>query len=136
MISDGNLSPGFLQSIAGTAPATVYFQSTKDVFWNSLPAADPQATLVKQFHDDYVKQEKAEPGLGSGSGHDAVLLLAQAAQKAGSTDRAKLADALTALDGVQGVFGTYHLSKDNHVGLTASDTLLGQVSNGQIALAH
>jgi branched-chain amino acid transport system substrate-binding protein len=135
MISDGNLAPGFLQSIAGQQPKTVYFQATKDVFWKDLPTSDPQSKIVTKFHNDYVAQMHAEPGLGSASGYDSVMLLATAAQKAGSVDRAKITQTLSGLDGIQGVFGIYHLSPSNRVGLAATDTMLGQVTSGQIGLA-
>jgi len=134
-VSDGNLAPGFLQSIAKTQPPTVYFQSTKDVFWKDLPASDPQAAAVKKFHDDYVDVIKEEPGLGSASGYDSVMLLAKAADAAGSSSRDKLVPALEGLGAVPGVFGTYHLTKQDHVGLTAADTALGQVKNGVVTLA-
>lgn len=136
MISDGNLAPGFLQSIAGQQPATVYFQSTKDVFWKDLPATDPQAKIVKTFHDDYVAQERTEPGLGSASGYDSIMLLSTAVQQAGTADGTAIARTLEKLDGVRGLFGVYHLTPANHVGLAATDTMLGQVTDGQIGLAR
>lgn len=136
VISDGNLAPGFLTSVAAIQPPTVYVQSTKDVFWDQLGADDPQAGIVKQFHNDYVAKEKEEPGLGSASGYDSVSLLAKAADTAGSTDPAKLKAELEKLDGVQGVFGVYHLSADDHVGLSASDTLLGQIKDGKVVASN
>lgn len=135
LISYGNLAPGFLKSLAAIQPPTVYTQATKDVFWNSLPSSDPQATEVKKFHDDYVREFKDETGLGSASGYDSVMLVSKAIEKANSTDAAKIVSAIEGLDGVKGVFGTYHLSKKNHVGLTGSDTLLGQVTDGAIQIA-
>jgi branched-chain amino acid transport system substrate-binding protein len=134
IISDGNLAPGFLASVANIQPPTVYVESTKDVFWDQLAADDPQAAIVKQFHNDYLSKEKEEPGLGSASGYDSVSLIAKASEAAKSTDPAKLQAALEKLDGVQGVFGVYHLSPTNHVGLSASDTLLGQIKDGKAVL--
>jgi len=83
-----------------------------------------------------VAKEKEEPGLGSASGYDSVSLLAKAADTAGSTDPAKLKAELEKLDGVQGVFGVYHLSADDHVGLSASDTLLGQIKDGKVVASN
>jgi branched-chain amino acid transport system substrate-binding protein len=135
LISYGNLAPGFLKSLAAIQPETVYTQATKDVFWNSLPSSDPQAAVVKKFHDDYVAEFSDETGLGSASGYDAVMLVSKAIAEANSTDAAKIVSALEGMHGVKGVFGTYNLTKTNHVGLTGSDTVLGQVSAGQIRLA-
>ncbi|MFI6350227.1 ABC transporter substrate-binding protein [Streptomyces sp. NPDC050560] len=132
MISDGNLAPGFLGSIADKQPSTVYVQATKDVFWKGLADGDPQAPVITEFHSDYVAQEGEEPGLGSAVGHDAVMLLAEAARRAHSNDPAEITSALQSLDNPQGVLGVYHLSTGNHVGLTAADTLLGRVENGKV----
>lgn len=135
MISYGNLAPGFLQSLAETQPPTVYVQATKDVFWKDIPKSDSQADKVKTFHDDYLKKIKEEPGLGSASGYDSVMIVSLAAQKAKSVSRDKLVTALENLGSVHGVFGTYKLTKDNHVGLNGDDTLLGKVTKGVLSLA-
>ena len=134
MISYGNLAPGFLLSLAKTQPPTVYVQATKDVFWKDIPSSDPQAEKVKAFHDDYVKEIGEEPGLGSASGYDSVMMVSLAAQKAKSVSRDKLAKALENLGDVDGIFGTYKVTKDDHVGLDGSDTLLGKVTGGVLSL--
>lgn len=134
LISYGNLAPGFLKSLSAIQPPAVYVQATKDVFWGDLPPADPQTARIRQFHTDYVKQFRQETGLGSASGYDAVMLLSQAVEKANSTKAADIVSALEKTNGVQGLFGTYHLSPGNHVGLSGTDSELGQVQNGTVKL--
>lgn len=134
LISYGNLAPGFLAALANVQPPTVYVQATEDVFWNGLPSSDPHAKRIKAFHAAYVQAYGQDTGLGSASGYDSVMLLAKAVQNDNSTSAADIVAALEKINGVQGVLGTYHMSKTNHVGLSGADTLLGHIKGGKIAL--
>ncbi|MCC7139950.1 MAG: ABC transporter substrate-binding protein [Planctomycetes bacterium] len=67
---------------------------------------DPDATPASR---DFVRRFTARFGHAPDSfaahGHDAVLLLADAAERAGGWDRARLRDALSATDGLRGATG-------------------------------
>jgi branched-chain amino acid transport system substrate-binding protein len=60
--------------------------------------------LAKEFRDRFVKRYKDQPGRLSFQAADSLLLLVDAAKRAGSTDPAKLIDALktTSFDGTRG----------------------------------
>lgn len=134
LISYGNLAPGFLQRLASVQPPTVYVSATKDVYWKDLPASDPQAGVVRTFHQAYASQFHQETGLGSASGYDAVMLLEHAVETAHSASAASIVSALEKTQGLQGVFGVYNMSPTNHVGLTSADAELGQIKNAQVVL--
>jgi branched-chain amino acid transport system substrate-binding protein len=67
-------------------------------------------------------------------GYDAMMLLAAAIKKAGSTDGEKIRDALEAIDGVQGVIKTYNkpFTKTHHEGLGVADFRLAKWKDGKV----
>jgi branched-chain amino acid transport system substrate-binding protein len=67
-------------------------------------------------------------------GYDAVMLLAAAIKKAGSTDGEKVRDALEAIDGVQGVIKTYNkpFTKTGHEALGVADFRLAKWKDGKV----
>lgn len=67
-----------------------------------------------------------------GRGYDAVLLLAEAIKKAGSTDGTKVKDALIDLGPFEGTSGTYDFTADNHYGITTNPLYLAQIEGGAV----
>lgn len=59
--------------------------------------ADPWGT-TKAFYDEFVKREKADPDYVHAAAAAALVALQKAIEKAGTTDKAKVRDALAALD--------------------------------------
>jgi len=70
--------------------------------------------------------------------YDSVMLLAGAMKAAGSTDGAKVAAALEAVNGVQGVIKTYNkpFSKTEHEGLGVADFYLAKWKNGTTVIRY
>lgn len=128
--TDGNLSNTFLQRIADYTPQTLLIPATRDFWWDTLPANDPARALEQYYHDQYESRYNETPDFGPGVGCDAVLLIGQALKQAGSTDPARVKDALEHIDGFTGVLGTYHMSADDHRGLQLQDVAIVQAKNG------
>ncbi|MGZ4507701.1 MAG: ABC transporter substrate-binding protein [Blastococcus sp.] len=130
MTTDGNLAGAFLQRIADYTPKTLLIPATRDFWWETLPKSDPAYALEKQYHDAYQKKFNEAPDFGPGVGYDAVLVLAEALKHAKSTSASDIRTAMESIDGFTGVVGSYHMSADDHRGLTAADVAMVQAQNG------
>ncbi|MDQ7831175.1 MAG: ABC transporter substrate-binding protein [Desulfovibrionaceae bacterium] len=133
----GQPGPEFLQ-LAGPAAEGVIMPATKLMAPDSLPAADPQAAVVKAFIADYDKegiQAKFPLNTHSGYAYDALILLQAGLQKAGKADPAALRDALESLTGVVGVSGVFTITPEDHNGLTTDSMVMLEVKDGAYAVA-
>jgi len=74
------------------------------IFTNTFSAEDPQPA-VQKFVADYQKEYKTKPMALAATGFDALMLVADAIQRAGTTDPKAIRDALAATNGYQGVSG-------------------------------
>jgi len=131
MTTDGNLAGAFLERIADYTPKTLLIPATRDFWWDTLPKSDPAYDLEKQYHDAYQKKFNETPDFGPGVGYDAVLVLAEALKHAKSTSASDIRKAMESIDGFVGVVGTYHMSADDHRGLTVKDVAMVQAENGK-----
>ncbi|MGH3632101.1 MAG: ABC transporter substrate-binding protein, partial [Sciscionella sp.] len=131
MTTDGNLANAFLDRIAAYTPDTLLIPATRDFWWQTLPKNDPAYKLEKEYHDKYQSKYGEQPDFGPGVAYDAVLVMAQAIEKAGSTNAGGIKAALEKVDGFEGVVGTYHMSADDHRGLTVEDVRMVQAKNGK-----
>lgn len=131
MTTNGNLANAFLKRIADYTPDTLLIPATRDFWWQTLPKDDPTYKLEKDYHEKYQAKYDEQPDFGPGVAYDAVLLLAEALKKADSTDAADVRKALEGIDGFQGVVGTYHMSADDHRGLTVKDVAMVQAKDGK-----
>ncbi|WP_254781844.1 ABC transporter substrate-binding protein [Modestobacter sp. DSM 44400] len=131
MTTDGNLAGAFLERIADYTPKTLLIPATRDFWWETLPKTDPAYDLEQQYHDAYQQKYNEAPDFGPGVGYDAVLVLAEALKHAKSTSAADIRTAMESIDGFPGVVGTYHMSPDDHRGLTVDDVAMVQAENGK-----
>lgn len=132
-LSHGNISYSFIGSIKSFQPNMLLMPSSKDVVWNDLPANDPQRARNEAFHKRYFERYKQHADFGPPVAYDAVMLVSEAMQKAG-TQPAKMRDALESLRGHVGLVGVYDLSKTDHRGTGRKDTVIMQIKNGDFSL--
>jgi len=130
--SHGNLTPGFIESIADVQTGPVYMFGTKDLIWRDLPDGDPQKPLVSEMQNAMQSKYQKEGGIGTGTAYDGLMLLATALKQANSTDPNKLADALESLRDVNGVIGTYNLSQQDHRGLDSASAIPMEIVSGKL----
>jgi branched-chain amino acid transport system substrate-binding protein len=69
-----------------------------------------------------------------GHAYDALLVLTEAIRKAGTTDGAKVRDALENLKGVVGTAGVFNFSPEDHNGLTMDAFEMLTVKDGKFAV--
>ncbi|MDD2546493.1 MAG: ABC transporter substrate-binding protein, partial [Burkholderiaceae bacterium] len=101
-----------------------------------LPANDPQKAVVTAYDQAYKLRYKTEVSTFGGYAYDALMLTVDAMKRAGSTDKAKVRDAIEATKNFVATSGTYSLSPTDHLGLDLSAFRMLEVKNGNWQLSQ
>jgi branched-chain amino acid transport system substrate-binding protein len=99
-----------------------------------LPDDHPQKKLLIEYKKDYESRYKEDASTFGGHAYDALLILAEAIKKAGSTEPAKVRDAIETLQGVVGTGGVFNLSAQDHNGLGLDAFEMLTVQDGKFAI--
>lgn len=95
-----------------------------------LPAGDPQREPIASYDAAYGKAYN-EPVSGFGGfAHDGLAITLAAIKTAGTSDKAKLRDAIEKTSGHVGVGGIFTMSPTDHMGLYARSFKLVEIRNG------
>lgn len=132
--SHGVASDSFLK-LAGDAANGLRLPASALLVADTIPDSDPQHDVVTRYKTDYESHYHEPVSTFGGYAFDGLNLAVLAIKKAGTTDPAKVRDALEHIDGYIGVSGTYHLSAKDHMGLNADSFRILQVKDGHWALA-
>jgi branched-chain amino acid transport system substrate-binding protein len=95
-----------------------------------LAANDRQKPVVTAYKKDYEARYKSDVSTFGGHAYDGLWLVVNAIKRAGSTDKAKLRDALEATQGYVGTAGVVNMSATDHMGLDLSAFVMLEVKNG------
>lgn len=87
-----------LPEIAGKA-------ALENTFFSSLYSPDDDSDLNKSFVAEYKKAYNINPDVFAALAYDSTLLVAEAIEKAGSADPAKIGEAMAKISGFKGVSG-------------------------------
>lgn len=125
----GQPDPNYIK-LAGEAANGTLMPSTKLLAGEQLPASDRQRAVVLDFVKEY--NARGIPNLSTHSGYawDAVQLVFQAMEKAGTEPEALRAAIENTKDYV-GVSGIYTLSATDHCGLGVDSLVMLKVENGK-----
>jgi branched-chain amino acid transport system substrate-binding protein len=99
-----------------------------------LAANDPQKPVVTAYKKDYEGRFKSDVSTFGGHAYDGLLLVVDAMKRAGSTDKAKVRDALEATKGYVGTAGVVNMSATDHMGLDLSAFVMLEVKGGTWAI--
>lgn len=118
--------------LAGPDANGVVFPIGKILVAEDLPDTDPQKKPIM----DYVKDYEGKYGAMSRTtfgGHipDALYLLKQAIEKAGSTEPAKIRENIENTKNFAAVSGVYNFSPEDHNGLTIDALVLVEIVDGK-----
>ena len=91
---------------------------------------DPQKPIVTAYKRDYEARYKTDVSTFGGHAYDGLMLVVDAIKRAGSTDKAKVRDALESTKGYVGTGGVVNMSPSDHMGLGLSAFLMLEVKNG------
>ena len=124
----GVASRAYIDGSDGAAEGT-FVTGSALLAYKDLAENDPIHAVTKSFVEAYVAAYKEQPSNFAGYAYDALLLATEAVRKAGSSDRAKLRDALEALNGVPGTNGVYAFSPTDHLGFSSRSLRVLEVRN-------
>ncbi|HSB24634.1 MAG TPA: ABC transporter substrate-binding protein [Burkholderiaceae bacterium] len=120
--------------LSGPAAEGVRLPAAAVLVGDLLPAEDAQKPVVTGYRDAYEGKYKTEISTFGGHAYDGLMLVVGAMKHAGSTDKAKVRDALEATKGYVGTGGVVNMSASDHMGLDLSAFRMLEVKNGTWAL--
>lgn len=127
--SHGVASDEFLK-LAGPAADGVRLPSPAQLIPEKLPANDPQKPVVTSYEKTYKAAYKTEVSTFGGYAYDGLMLIVDAIKRAGSTDKAKVRDALESTKGFVATSGIFNMSPTDHMGLDLSSFRMLEIKKG------
>ncbi|MEP7282434.1 MAG: ABC transporter substrate-binding protein [Rubrivivax sp.] len=120
--------------LSGPAADGVRLPAAALLVADQLPAGDPQKPVVVGYTKAFSDKYNAEVSTFGGHAYDGLMLVVGAIKAAGSTDKAKVRDALEATKGYVGTGGVVNMSATDHMGLDLSAFRMLEVRNGDWTL--
>ena len=120
--------------LSGAAAEGVRLPAAALLVADTLPGDDPQKKVVTTYKQDYEGRYKQEVSTFGGHAYDGLMLALGAIRRAGSTDKAKVRDALEQTKGYVGTGGVVNMSAQDHMGLDLSAFRMLEVREGDWAL--
>ncbi|CAL8981991.1 Leucine-, isoleucine-, valine-, threonine-, and alanine-binding protein [Rhodoplanes serenus] len=99
-----------------------------------LPDEDPQKPVALGYTKAYTERFKEDVSTFGGHAHDALSIVVSAIERAGSTDKAKVRDAIEQTKDHVGAGGRFTMSPTDHMGLDLSAFRMLEVRNGDWVL--
>ena len=97
---------------------------------------DPQKPVVTAYKRDYEARFKSDVSTFGGHAYDGLMLVVGAIKRAGSTDKAKVRDALESTRGYIGTGGVVNMSPTDHMGLSLDAFLMLEVKGGNWSIVR
>lgn len=133
--SHGVASGEFLK-LAGPAADGVRLPSPAQSIPGKLADNDPQKPVVTAYDQAYRAAYKDEASTFGGYAYDGLMIAVDAIKRAGSTDKAKVRDAIEATKGYVGSSGVFNMSPTDHMGLELSSFRLLEIKNGDWTIVN
>jgi branched-chain amino acid transport system substrate-binding protein len=120
--------------LSGPAAEGVRLPAAALLVSDLLPAGDAQKPVVVSYRKAFEDKFKTDVSTFGGHAYDGLMLAINAVKAAGSTDKAKVRDALEATRGYVGTGGVVNMSASDHMGLDLSAFRMLEVKDGAWAL--
>ena len=121
---------------AGSAANGVRIPAAAVLIAEQLPDSDPQKKVGLDYRKAYEGAYHQPISTFGGHAYDALLLYVTAVKQVGSTDKAKVRDAIENLKNVIGTDGVFNLSPTDHMGLDTSAFHMVEIENGKWKLLY
>lgn len=132
--SHGVASKEFIK-LAGDAAEGVRLPASALLVAEALPESDAQKKVLVSYKKSYEDKFKSDVSTFGGHAYDGLMMAVEAMKKAGSTDKAKVRDALEATKGYMGTAGVVNMSATDHMGLDLTAFRMLEVKGGTWTLA-
>ena len=120
--------------LAGTAAEGVRLPAAALLAPGKLAANDPQRAVAESYSKAFTAKWKTDVSTFGGHAYDGLMIAVDAIKRAGSTDKAKVRDAIEATKGFVGTGGVVNMSATDHMGLDLSAFRMFEIKNGDWSL--
>ncbi|UCV08120.1 ABC transporter substrate-binding protein [Dechloromonas denitrificans] len=120
--------------LAGPAAEGIRLPAAALLVANKLDTKDPQKPIVTAYSKSFSDKWKTDVSSFGGHAYDGLMLAVDAIKRAGSTDKAKVRDAIEATKGYIGTGGIVNMSATDHMGLDLTAFRMLEVKNGDWTL--
>ena len=131
----GSCSKQFIDG-AGAAADGVRMPCAALLVADQLPADDPQKEVAQAYAATYTEATGEPISTFGGHAYDALLLLTDAIERAGSKDPAAVRDALEQTERLVGVDGIFTMSPEDHMGLGLESLKMLEIEGGDWQLLY
>lgn len=123
-----------LIKLAGSAAEGARMPTAAFVVVDALPDSDSSKAVGKAFYQTYKDAYKTDASPFGANTYDALMIAVDAIKRAGSTDKAKVRDAIERTQGLIGLNGTFRMSADDHNGLKMDSLRMVEVRDGRFTV--
>ena len=120
--------------LSGPAAEGVRLPAAALLIADLLLDSDPQKPVVTAYRNAYEERFKSDVSTFGGHAYDGLMLAIEAIRRAGSTDKAKVRDALEATKGYVGTGGVVTMSASDHMGLGLDAFQMLEIKGGTWSL--
>jgi branched-chain amino acid transport system substrate-binding protein len=122
--------------LSGPAAEGVRLPAAALLVADKLAANDPQKPVVTAYRKAYNDRYKEDVSTFGGHAYDGLMIAVDAFKRVGSTDKAKVRDAIEATKGYIGTGGKVNMSPTDHMGLDQSAFRMLEIKNGDWTLVN
>ena len=122
--------------LSGPAAEGVRLPAAALLVADKLAANDPQKAVTTGYRKTYNDRFKEDVSTFGGHAYDGLMIAVEAFKRAGSTDKAKVRDAIEGTKGYIGTGGKVNMSATDHMGLDLSAFRMLEIKNGDWALVN
>jgi branched-chain amino acid transport system substrate-binding protein len=115
--------------LAGAAAEGVRLPAAALLVADKLPDSDPQKAVLIAYTTQYEAAHGAVSTFG-GHAYDGLMMLVEAIERAGSTDKQKVRDEIENTKGFIGTGGIFNMSASDHLGLGLDAFKMLEIRNG------
>jgi branched-chain amino acid transport system substrate-binding protein len=116
--------------LAGPAAEGVRLPASALLVADKLPDNDPQKPVVEGYANAFKTKWKTDVSTFGGHAYDGLMMAVDAFKRVGSTDKAKVRDAIEATKGFIGTGGVVNMSATDHMGLDLSAFKMLEIKGG------
>lgn len=132
--SHGVASDAFIELAGARAAEGIRIPGTPLLVANLLGEDDSQRAVVQSYKESYESKTGKPVSTFGGYAHDALLLIVNAIETAGSSDPTAIRDAIESTAGLVGTTGIYTMSAEDHLGLDLSAFRMLEIRDGKWAI--
>ncbi len=122
--------------LSGPAAEGVRLPAAALLVADKLAANDPQKPVATGYRKAFGDRYKEDVSTFGGHAYDGLMLAVEAMKRAGTTDKAKVRDAIEATKGYVGTGGKVNMSATDHMGLDLSAFRMLEIRNGDWVLVN